>query len=174
MKFEEYIKNLRSRLDTDEPDEDFIWQRISHSMEKQTKQKQSHRLIYAFLAAAMIIIAFTVGYNVRQVSAPNLIFVKIDPKLARQEAELVKQIGTYTQQIEQENVDLDELVTTPADLEDIDRLIDEYSVWLKQYGANPELIETLLNLYETKVMLLKRILNEIEKDKEYEKVKSIL
>jgi len=69
---------------------------------------------------------------------------------------------------------LELLPTTPADLEETDRLIADYSADLKQYGANPELIETLLDLYEIKIMLLKRILNEIEKEKEYEKVQSIL
>ena len=174
MKLESYIRNIRPELDADQPDEDNIWAGISHSLEINAKQKRSHHWIYALLVAAMIVIAFIAGYHVTKTGEQHLIFVNIDPKLAEQEAELVSLIGHYTWQIEQENYNLELLPTTPADLEETDRLIADYSADLKQYGANPELIETLLDLYEIKIMLLKRMLNEIEKEKEYEKVQSIL
>ncbi|MDR0794622.1 MAG: hypothetical protein LBE79_00980 [Tannerella sp.] len=174
MKFEEYIRNIRPKIDVEQPDEELIWIGISHSLAMHARQKRIRYWKYAFMVAAMIAIVFMAGYHTAKKSEPQLIFVNLDPKLAKQEAELVKLIGNYTRQIERENFNLETLSTTPADLEDIDRLIEAYSAYLKQYGANPELIETLLNLYETKIMLLNRMLNEIENEKEYENVKIIL
>ena len=174
MKFEEYIRNIRPKLDVEQPDEDLIWVGISHSMKIHAKQKRMRYWQYALSAAAMVAIVFTLGYHVAKKSEQDLIFVNLDPKLVKQEAELVHLIKSYTLQIERQNFNLEMLATTPADLEDIDRLIESYSAYLKQYGANPELIQTLLNLYETKIMLLKRMLNEIENEKEYENINTIL
>jgi hypothetical protein len=174
MKIEDYIRNIRPKLDVDQPDEDIIWMGISQSLENRAKRKRIHYWSYALLAVAMVVIAFMAGYHATKKSEQHLIFVNLDPKLAKQEAELVKLIGNYTRQIEQEHFDLEALPTTPADLKDMDRLIEAYSADLRQYGANPELIETLLDLYEKKIMLLNRMLNEIKKEKEYENAKIIL
>jgi hypothetical protein len=174
MKIEEYIRKIRPKLDVEQPDEDLIWMGISHSLENHAKQKRIRHWKHILLAAAMIVIAFMAGYHVTKKSEQHLILVNLDPKLAKQEAELVKLIHNYTRQIERENFDLETLATTPADLKHIDRLIEAYSDDLRQYGANPELIESLLELYELKIMLLKRMLNEIENEKEYENFKTIL
>jgi hypothetical protein len=168
MKFEEYIRNIRPMLDVEQPDEDVIWAGVSQSLKRHAKQKRIHYWKYALAAAAMVVIAFAAGYHFTKKSEQHLIFVNIDPKLARQEAELVNLIKDYTLQIEREDFDLDALPTTPADLKYMDRLLEAYSADLRQYGANPELVRTLLDLYEKKIMLLKRMLNEIEKEKEYE------
>jgi len=168
MKIEEYIQKNRSMIDTDQPDEDLIWVGISLSLENHAKQKRVNYWRYALLAAAMVVIAFAAGYHLKKNNEPHLIFVNIDPTLAKQEAELVSLIGNYTLLIEKENFDLESLATTPADLKYTDKLIEAYSADLRQYGANPELINTLLELYEQKILLLKRMLNEIEKVKEYE------
>jgi len=168
MKFEEYIRKIRPLLDADQPDEDLIWIGISQSLENHAKQRRIYYWRYALLAAAMVVIAFAAGYHATKKSDPRLIFVNLDPALARQEAELVHLIGNYTQQIERENFDLETLATTPNDLKYTDKLIEAYSADLRQYGANPDLINTLLELYEQKILLLIRMLNEIEKVKEYE------
>ena len=174
MKFESYIQKIRPMLDTDQPDEDHIWMGISHSMKHHAKRKRIHYWLYSLLAAAMIVIAFVMGYHLTKTSEQYLIFVNLDSKLAKQEAEFINLIENYTRQIDRENFNLELLPTTPSYLEDIDRLIEDYSADLKQFGAKPELLETLLDLYEKKIMLLKRILNEIEQKREYENKKIVL
>jgi len=174
MKFEAYIRTIRPKLDVEQPDEELIWMGISKSLEIGAKQKRTHYWKYALLAAAMVAIAFVAGYHTSYKGEQHLIFMNIDPKLAKQEAQLVNLIENYTRQIERTNVNLELIPTTPADLEYIERLIDDYSYYLKQYGPNPELIETLLNLYEMKIMLLKRMLNEINQEKENENNQFIL
>ena len=168
MKIEEYVRKNRAMMDIDQPDEDLIWMGISQSLENSAKQKRIYYWRYALLAAAMVVIAFAVGLHVTKKSEQHLVFVNLDPALVKQEAELVHLIGNYTRKIEKENFDLETLATTPDDLKYTDKLIEAYSADLRQYGANPELIETLLDLYDKKIMLLKRMLNEIENVKEYE------
>ena len=174
MKFEAYIRTIRPKLDVEQPDEELIWMGISKSLEIGAKQKRTHYWKYALLAAAMVAIAFVAGYHTSYKGEQHLIFMNIDPKLAKQEAQLVYLIENYTRQIERTNVNLELIPTTPADLEYIERLIEDYSYYLKQYGPNPELVETLLNLYEMKIMLLKRMLNEINQEKENENNQFIL
>jgi hypothetical protein len=152
MKFEDYIRNIRPMLDAEQPDEDHIWTGISHSLKV---KRRIHYWKYALSAAAMIFIMFTAGYHFMKKSEQHLIFVNIDPKLAKQEAQLVSLIKTYTLQIEREQFDLETLPTSPANLKDIDRLLEAYSADLRQYGASQELIETLLDLYEKKNNVIK-------------------
>ena len=174
MDIENYIRNNRTQLDVEQPNEEIIWNGITHSLQNQTRQKQVYYWKYAVMAAAMIVIAFMVGYFVTQKNEYHLVFVNIDPELAKQEVELVNKIETYTKQIKQVNFNTETLPTTPAELKYTDKLIEAYSEDLRQYGSNPELIQTLLDLYEKKIILLKRMLSEIEKEKEYENDKVFL
>jgi len=168
MKFETYIRRIRPMMDADQLDEDLIWLGISQSLENHVKQKRIRHWKYALMAAAMIVIAFIAGLHVTKKSEHHYYYVSLAPEFAKQKAELIKLIGNYTQQIEQVDFDLETLPTTPTELKYTDKLIEAYSEDLRQYGANPELIETLLDLYEKKIILLKRMLSEIEKIKEYE------
>ena len=171
MNFEEYIREIRPTLDVEQPDEEHIWIGISNSLKM---QKRTRYWKYALMAAAMIVVALTVGYQYMRNSEQPLFFVNLDPEIAKQEVELVNLIKSYTRQVEHENFNLETLPTTPDELKYTDKLIEVYSADLKQYGANQELTETLLDLYEKKIMLLKRMLNEIEKEKEYENTKFLL
>ena len=168
MKIEEYIRKNRSMMDIDQPDEDLIWIGVSQSLENHAKQRRAHHWRYALLAAAMVVIAFAAGYHVTKKSEHHHYYVNIDPEFARQKTEFVNLIGHYTRQIEQVDIDLETLATTPADLEFTDRLIELYSADLRQFGASPELINTLLELYGQKIFLLNRMLNEIKLINEHE------
>ena len=171
MKFEEYIKKNRPKLDVEQPDEDHIWTGISNSMKINARQKRIRYWKYAVTAAAMVVIALTAGYQFMKKSEQPLFLGNLDPEIAKQEVELVNLIKAYTKQVEHENFNLETLPTSPDELKYTDKLIEAYSADLKQYGASPELIETLLDLYETKIMLLKRMLNEIKIEREYENTK---
>jgi len=66
MRIEEYIRKNRPMLDADQPDEDLIWVGISQSLEKYAKKRRIQHWRYAWLAAAMVVIAFAAGYYVLQ------------------------------------------------------------------------------------------------------------
>ena len=169
MKIEEYIRNNRQKLDVEKPDEDFLWAGISQSLNSKQKHRSLSIWKYASAVAASVAVTLIAVHFWNAEPKQQLIFVNIDPSLAKQEVELKAQIQDYTQQIHQANYNLNDLPTNLNDLKYIDDLIEKYSKDLKQYGPNPQLIESLMDLYNKKVLMLQRMLNEIEKNKNYEK-----
>ena len=174
MKFESHIKNTRPKMDVEKPDEDFLWIGISQRLNDKKRRKRTILQRYALIAAASIVIAFLASHFLNKTSDRQLIFVNIDPQLAQKEAEYVSQIQYYSSQIKKTNFNLYELSTTPDNLRDIDDLVEAYCADLKQYGPNPELINSLVDLYEKKILLLQRMLNEIKKIENYEIHQNVL
>ena len=149
-------------MDVEQPDEEFIWLGISQALENQTKRKRAHYWRYALLAAAMVVIAFATGYHFTKTNEHHYYYVNINPEFAKQGAKFANLIEHYNHQIELVDIDLETLATTPADLEYTDRLIELYSADLQQFGASPELLSTLLELFGQKILLLNRMLDEIK------------
>lgn len=174
MNIEEYIRKNRNQLDVEQPDEDYLWTGISHSLNK--KKSRSRFLVLKFAAAAVVIIALSViTYQVTSLrSNQQLILANIDPDLAKQEAQFQHQIKTYYQVLQKTDFDKDQLATSYKDLEYIDTLILKYSEDLNTYGPNPKLLNSLMDLYQKKIKLLDRMLNEIEKQKHYENAKTTI
>lgn len=167
MKFDEYIRKNREKLDVELPDEDFLWNGISQSLNEKPRKK------FGFLkVAATIVILMGIGFFAYQVIAiranQELILANIDPNLAKQEADLQKQIKVYYKAIENSDFNKDLLTTNFSDLEYIDTLINQYSNDLDQNGPNPRLLNSLMDLYQKKIKLLDRMLNEIEKSQKDE------
>lgn len=168
MKLEYYIRKNRKMLDVEKVDEDFLWEGISKSMQPQRKQKRISVIWFISSVAASVIITLMVVRFWPLEPKQQLIFVNIDPNLAKQEVELKSQIEEFTKQINLANVNLNELPTSQNDLQYIDDLIEKYTADLKRFGPNQRLIESLMDLYNKKILLLQRMLNEIEKSKNYE------
>lgn len=172
MKLDEYIRKNRDLLDVEKPDEDFLWTGISQSLNKSTRE--SKYLIFKIAASAVIIIGLSfMVYELMSIhNNQQLILAKIDPDLAKQEAQFQQQIKAYYQVLEKTDFDKSALETSFKDLDYIDTLINKYSNDLSQFGPNPRLLNTLMDLYQKKIKLLDRMLNEIEKEKRYENDKT--
>jgi hypothetical protein len=171
MNLESYIKKNRSGLDVEKPDEEYLWTGISQSMSATHKRK--HILLLRSVAAAsvLLILSLTVVFFLNRKDDQPLVFVNIDPMLADQEVLFKNQITTYTKLIKQTTYDASQLATSSREIQFIDDLIGYYTKDLKQNGSNPKLVSSLMDLYQKKIMLLERMLNEIEKSKNYEKRK---
>jgi len=169
MNLESYIRNNRAKLDVDKPDEEYLWTGISQAMQGSHKRKPI--VLWRSVAAASIILlvslAVTFYYSDR--NKQQLIFVNIDPKLANQEIEFKNQIDNYSKLIQQASYNKEALATSNNEIQYLDDLITHYSEDLKDNGPNAKLINSLMDLYRKKIMLLERMLNEIEKNQEYEK-----
>lgn len=168
MNIEEYIRKNRNRMDVENPDEDYIWAGVSHSMSKKRRNKRF--FILKIAAAAIIIIAFSF-ITLELISIRNnqqLILSNIDPELARQEAQFQKQIKSYYKVLKTKDYDQSEMATNYSELQMIDQLINEYSKDLDKHGPNPRLLNSLMDLYQKKIKILDRMLNEIEKNENYE------
>ena len=171
MKLESYIRKNRNMLDVEKPDEDYLWTGISQAMNGTKKRK--NLVLWRSIAAAsvIVVVSITITYFLNNGGKQQLIFVNIDPALANQEAQFKNQINSYTNQIKQTSFSNSQIATRNSEVLYIDELIEHYSSDLKQNGPNPKLINSLMDLYRKKLMLLERMLNEIEKSKENEKRK---
>jgi hypothetical protein len=172
MKFDEYIRNNRQKFDVEKPDEDYLWTGISQSLNN--KKKRNSYLILKIAAAIFIAIGLSfITYQMIAIRLnQELILANIDPKLAKEEAELQNQIKVYYQVLENSDYNKDLLSENFKDLEYMDTLILQYSKDLNQNGPNPRLLNSLMDLYQKKIRLLDRMLNEIEKDRKNESNKT--
>ncbi|MCK5168352.1 MAG: hypothetical protein KAQ75_00625 [Bacteroidales bacterium] len=172
MNIEDYIRKNRDQLDVEKVDEDYLWTGISHSINK--KANQSRFLFVKIAAAVIVVVALSfITYQITSLrSNQQLILANIDPNLAKQEAQFQNQIKNYYQVLQETSYDEELLSTNFRDLEYIDTLINQYSEDLATNGPNPRLLNSLMDLYQKKIRLLDRMLNEIEKNKNYEKNKT--
>jgi len=172
MKIEEYIRKNRDKLDIEHPDEDYLWTGISQSFIKQKKSKWFY--IIRIAAAALLLVTLTyTGFELSTIRKnQQLILSKIDPVLAQQEAQFQDQINSYYKILHQTKFDKNLLETNYSELQNIDDMIQQYSEDLKKHGPNPKILHSLMDLYQKKILVLDRMLNEIEKTKNYENDKS--
>ena len=171
MNIEEYIRKKRNQLDVESAEEDYLWTGIAHSLNTKSSQKKLRRFFnLKIAAAAVLVIALSlITYQITSLrSNQQLILAKVDPELAKQEAQFQHQIKTYYEVLQKTDYDKEQLTTNFKDLEYIDTLIKKYSKDLNTYGPNPKLLNSLMDLYQKKIRLLDRMLNEIEKTKKYE------
>ncbi|MDA3954184.1 MAG: hypothetical protein PF485_11090 [Bacteroidales bacterium] len=172
MNIEDYIRKNRNQLDVEKVDEEYLWTGISQTVNK--KVNQSRFLFVKIAATIIVLIALSfITYQITSLrSNQQLILAKIDPDLAKQEAQFQNQIKTYYQVLQKTNYDEELLSTSFNDLEYIDTLISKYSDDLSTNGPNPKLLNSLMDLYQKKIRLLDRMLNEIEKNQHYENDKT--
>ena len=171
MNLESYIRKNRSNLDVERPDEEYLWTGISQAIGSKKSKKHFGLLKYAAAASILFFVSVTVAYFIGKGNGEQMVFANIDPKLANQEVEFKIQIDSYSKLIQQASINPDQLATNNSEIQYIDDLISYYSKDLKQNGPNPRLINSLMDLYRKKIMLLERMLNEIQKSKDHEKRK---
>gem|GEM_PF-6858438 len=123
--------------------------------------------------AAITVLSVIAAYFIGRNRQHDLIFINIDPELAKKEVLFLNRIDNYSDLIKNTRVNIDQLVSGTKEIEYIDDLIHYYSKDLKNNGPNPKLINSLMDLYEKKILILNRMLNEIEKMKAMKNVKLI-
>jgi len=168
MKLESYIREHRNSLDVEKPDEEYLWTGIRQAVGKAKR----HRLILIYSSVAAValimILSVSIAYFIGRNQQPGLIFANMDLILAEKEVQLRNQINDSSDQIKKAHFNPDQLMTGNRDLEYVDELIDIYSKDLKQNGPNSKLINSIMDLYQKKILILNRMLNEIEKNKNHE------
>lgn len=168
MDLESYIRKNRNALDVEKPDEEYLWKGIQPELGRAKKHLQLIIFRSVAAVASIIILSVILTYFISRDQQPNLIFVNMDPALAKQEVNLQNQINDFSDQIRKTSFNPDKLITGNRDLEYVDDLIDLYSKDLKQNGPNAKLINSIMDLYQKKILILNRMLNEIEKNKNHE------
>jgi hypothetical protein len=172
MKFEDQIKNMRSQMDVEQTDEQYIWKGIAKDIHK---SKANRKLIFWKIAAGLLLILTTslliINYSNQNKNNSQLLLAEQDEEMAAQEAQLVKQINVYKSELKQANYNKEKLATEFSEIKKIDRLIQKYSEDLENYGPDPRILNTLMDLYHKKIMVMDRMLNEIQKTQKDENTK---
>lgn len=164
MTLHDLIANDRAKMDIARPDKVLLWEGIRHKVERRRHRRSV--LIAATAVAAVLSVVFVssllwlrpAGY------APGF---GSDGSFVSQREGFVRQVLQLELKLGQRGVpragwpDVKELQYT-------DDLITLYTNNLNQLGPNAELINTLLDLHAKKVLILERMLNEIQNSSYYE------
>lgn len=171
MKLESYIKKNRKALDVEEADEKSLWEGINKAVQRTRRSRFLMINRSAAAVAAFILLSSIAAYFIGRNHSDKLILINADPELARQEVLLLKQIDDYSEKIKATGFDVDLLESGKGEVKYIEDLIHYYTEDLEQNGPNPRLINSLIDLYEKKLLVLNRMLNEIEINESHEKLK---
>lgn len=174
-KFESYIINNRSELDSVEAPNDpgKIWERI----QKQTKIEvvpstsglKLHKYVQWAIAASFGLLIGLGLYPLRPQTAaeiaPDLKVAAIFPEFKAYEEHYSVQIAKKELEIGLNSVDEKEFSEIFSEMELLEQLKQEYIDEAKKVPLNDQLIETLIRFYEKRIRLLERLHKEIEKQK---------
>jgi hypothetical protein len=161
-----YIKSNRSKLDVEDPDDQFIWDGIS----KELNKGRSTRIPWLRIAAVFIIL-LTAGYVIIYQAFKNdeenriITLSDLSEDLAKQENMFQLTIDQHMEQIQNVEIDPELEKSFFEEIEVLDQYYDEYLQDLQELGNKPKLIQAMLHYYELKIRILERMLNEIEKTK---------
>lgn len=166
---DKYIKDKRTQLDIEEPDDQFIWDGISNELEKSNRNR-----IPWLKIAALFIIFLTAGYFImyrfiKQDEEQKMITIAdLSEELGKQENLYQLTINQQMENIQSMDVDPEVYKSFFDEIEVLDQYYDEYLKDLQEVGNKQKLIQAMLHYYELKIRILSRMLNEIEKTKHNE------
>jgi hypothetical protein len=172
-KLEHFIRQHRSEIDLDEPPE-FLWHGIRKGM-RQSQKNSDRLLVWQTAAVILLFVSAVLTYNLYNNSKPDP-----DPRVIalnqfakeyrddqRQYQEVISNLQT---QVDFENIDKKEFPWIFEELEYLEKTNRQFKEDLNRVGHNEKLIHILLDYYEKKIKILRRLDNEIKR-KEYEKNK---
>ena len=165
---EKYLKEKRSALDVDLPEDDLIWQGIQKGMKK--KRTLNSGLFWKVAAIFLFVVSTTyVVFNETNKTSKSSL-ASISPELEKQEAELIETAKNKWQIIQASSDDLSQLQFLFEELDQLKNVYKSYETDLKEDGANEFIIRALLDYHTKKIRILDNILHEIEKQKSDEKI----
>lgn len=169
--FEEKIRSQRQLLDIDEPDDSLIWEGISRDLAK----SKTLRSNYFWKAAAILIFVTASSYFVyREFLSPrqniyNITLSDIAPNYSVQISRFKAEIDERWTEFERvKPANTAQLGDFFSELEQLDEMYRQCQEDYQKVGSNERLIRAMLDNYEKRVRILDRMLNEIQKQKDYE------
>lgn len=167
-KFEQFFKENRLRLDTENLD-DVSWVGIEHSF-KEHKRKSLFRKMY--VAASIIVIlglssilVFS-GKEKNEPAKQTSIFSEISSDLAEQEASYIQLVNSKIRKLKNEEVPKENAALFSEfikQLEVIDKQYELYKLEIEKKGYNDELIQQVIYNYQLKLSVLQMLQSEIDK-----------
>lgn len=167
-KFEQFFKENRLRIDTEDLDND-VWRSIENSF-KEKKTKILFRKIY--IAASIIIISGLSAVialdndETEKTELQSSIFNGVYPELAKEEEDYIRLVNAQIQIIKEQEVGVENVGLFNEfiqQLEVIDKQYELYKKEIQNSGYNDELIQQIIYNYQLKLSVLQMLRAEIEK-----------
>jgi hypothetical protein len=169
-KFEAFIKENRKALDTDEPNADFIWEAVHSGL----KEKRLSKRLVLWKVAAAILAFLTVGqaaYLMLNQNTPSEIdspmteigepttsgFTSLDQAY-------MKEISRLESEVQQKNVNPAEYASFFQELEYVENIKQDFNGDIPLANDKERIAEMLADTYEKKILLLERLLQQIERE----------
>jgi hypothetical protein len=167
-KFEQFFKENRLRLDTENLD-NASWVNSENSF-KEHKRKSMFRRMY--MAASIIVIlglSSVIIFSEKEENKPVeqvSIFSEISPDLAKQEVSYIQLVNSQIDKIKEEKVPKENAALFNEfikQLEVIDKQYELYKQEIEKTGYNDELIQQVIYNYQLKLSVLQMLQSEIDK-----------
>jgi hypothetical protein len=175
---EEYLRNNRSKLDIESPDDSLIWGHIRKKLEKRGFGKKHTNKVISLTrilnVAAMLILVFLLGYitkdvlNIRQQGRVTSLS-GINDDLGQRERQYRKLLDYKNDEVkyltESDSPVIRELF---EEIKRLDLIYDQSIKDLNELGSNERIINTIFDIYEKKIYLLELIIFETNKINSHE------
>jgi|GEM_PF-564423 len=176
---EKFLKNIRSKLDVEQPDDQAIWEGIRSGLQRghnrNIKFSELRPLLKLRKVAAVLIVAFCLGYIAYDLLQPKLSgtthvsLADINETLADREKQYQVTVRLKQDELRHfgtvENYIISELV---EEIEHLDTIYDQAMADLTELGYDEQIINTIFDTYEKKIQLLELIILETNKIQSHE------
>lgn len=167
-KFEQFFRENRLRLDTEDLDSDYIGIISGHFRIR--RRNKFLRLVYAAASIAAITILSILLYRARTGGTDELrqpgIFNEIATDLITQESSYIQSIDVSLEEIKKQKVPAEYenmFAEFTKQLELIDSQYSIYRLQVEQHGFNDEIIQQIIYNYQLKLSVLQMLQSEINK-----------
>jgi len=170
--WKKYAEEQRDQFDIDTPTED-VWENITNKVGFQ--KKTNYNWIWKAAAVLLLISSGLLSYLLWNQQATNQLpnLSNLSGPYEEMERDYQLAISQLTRQLETENYDASEYIWIFDELAHLDEINVKYREDLKEGQVNEKLIEALIDHYEKKLKLLKKLELEINRKKHETKINSI-
>lgn len=167
-KFEDFIRANRQAMDCESPNSMKMWDVI----QKDQKVKRFKFRVNVWKVVAGLALLVTVSFgvlNAPKMSHSKFVLYQIDNQLGNQEKEYAKQVADKEIIIKESNTRDSEIIfCLENELTEIDKVYDQVAQKNGMSGNTEVFVATIFDTYEKRLLILDRIINEIEKQKRNE------
>ena len=178
-KFDEYFEVHRNEMDTDEPNRALLWKGIDTALAKNKYSKK----VQLWRIAAVLLAFFTVGQlayilvnqNAMQQDRNDGNYISSNKEAGAfesLEASYKTEVKTLEEKVKSKEIDRSEYALLLEELDYIDEVETDFKAEIPLANDKERIAAILVDTYEKKIMLLERLLQQIERnEKEKEKMK---
>jgi len=167
-KFEQFFKENRLRLDTENLD-DASWVNIEDSFSLHKRRRLFRKLYVAASIVVILGLSSVLVFSGKEETKPieqTSIFTDISSDLAKQEVSYMQLVNAKVDQLKKEKVSKENAALFNEfikQLEVIDKQYELYKREIEKTGYNDELIQQVIYNYQLKLSVLQMLQSEIDK-----------